>query len=157
MASLKLAVRRALGRCPKDITRPPNCVNQILVGSPVDLGSKPTDMRLHDLRFGVEVKLPYLLKEHGARDHTNGIAPEIFEQPEGTPLAEGRSSCRRVSPFVRSDPFPDRRREMSSEPERVEGGAQARSAERSVQKTRRASSNSRHPRHSTLPPDHQCR
>jgi|SRR6185369_1288260 len=82
MASLKLAVRRALGRCPKDITRPPNCVNQILIGSPVDLGSKPTDMRFHDLRFGVEVKLPYLLKEHGARDNTTGIAQEIFEQPE---------------------------------------------------------------------------
>src|SRR5689334_24418697 len=82
MASLKLAVRRALGRCPKDITRPPNCVNQILVGSPVDLGSKPTDMRLHDLCFGVELKLPYLSKNHGPLDNTTALWQEHFIQPE---------------------------------------------------------------------------
>src|SRR6202011_1643978 len=46
----------------------------------IDLGSKPADMRLDDVRLGIEMKIPDMFQKHGARHDASLVAHEIFQK-----------------------------------------------------------------------------
>ncbi len=67
-----------LGRAD-DIAGPPDGVQQGPIEAPVDLGAQPGDVGLHDVGLGVEVEVPDLLQQHGARHDLSGVAHQVFE------------------------------------------------------------------------------
>src|SRR5690348_8569366 len=48
----------------------------------VDLGSKPRHVDVDDVGLGIEVIVPDILEQHGARHHLAGVLHEVFEETE---------------------------------------------------------------------------
>ena len=46
----------------------------------VDFPTNTADIDIDDIGCWVEVQIPYVLQEHGSRDHLTNIASQIFEQ-----------------------------------------------------------------------------
>src|SRR5690349_20554374 len=76
----KVAVRMSLGRRLDDIPKPANGVDQLWLSSLCDLGPQPADLRLHNLRFGIEMILPYLFKQHCTSHDPFRISHQVFKQ-----------------------------------------------------------------------------
>src|SRR5262249_8823663 len=80
--SRKLALRRNLRGCTQAVSRAAHRVQQRPVESPVDLGAEPADVGLDHAGAGVEVKLPYVFEEHGARHDLSRVVHQVLQQPE---------------------------------------------------------------------------
>src|SRR5512137_2816463 len=57
-------------------------VDQLLLVVPVDLVPQAANQDVHDVGLRVEMVVPDVLQDHGLRNHSAGVAHEIFEQAE---------------------------------------------------------------------------
>src|SRR6516165_4571179 len=59
-----------------------NGMNQRIVLTAVDLPPDTADIDIDDVGRRIEMQIPYVLQEHGARDHLTGIAGQVRQQTE---------------------------------------------------------------------------
>src|SRR5215475_8815297 len=81
-ASLSVEERRVLARSTDAEPDAANGVNERIGLAVVDLAADPSDIDVDDVGGGVEVEIPYVLQQHGARDDLALVAHEIFEDLE---------------------------------------------------------------------------
>src|SRR5690606_20287893 len=81
-SSRKLVLRRKLAERTKAVAGAAHRVDQVVVEVAIDLGAQAADVRLDDGGMRVEMEVPYLFQQHGARDDLSGVAHQILEQPE---------------------------------------------------------------------------
>src|SRR5690606_15674564 len=98
-SSRKLVLRRKLAERAKAVAGAAHRVDQIVVEVTVDLRAQPADVRLDDGGMRVEMEIPHVLQQHGARNDLPGVAHEIFEQPELLRLQLDAAAGARHGPF----------------------------------------------------------
>src|SRR6516225_3264381 len=59
-----------------------NGVNQRIVLTAVDLPPDTADIDIDHVGRRIEMQIPYVLQEHGTRDHLTGIAGQVRQQTE---------------------------------------------------------------------------
>src|SRR5690349_4743771 len=79
-ASLNVDDARVLVRSTEAISDAANSMNQRIGLLVVDLAPDPSDIHVDDIGRRVEVKVPDMLQQHGARHHAAFIAREIFQE-----------------------------------------------------------------------------
>src|SRR5579859_4658761 len=80
--SRKLEVRKNLAGRTKAISRAAHRVDQLRPAVPGDLPAQPADMAFDDIGMRVEMQVPDIFQEHGARHDLAGMPHQIFEQPK---------------------------------------------------------------------------
>src|ERR1700722_18637964 len=94
--SLKAVVRKSLPSAVTDhISRASNGMQQRRLEIPVDLGAQARDMHVDHIGLRIEMIVPDVFEQHGARDHFAGVLHEIFEQPEFARLQDDFLPCPR--------------------------------------------------------------
>src|SRR6516225_88721 len=79
-ASLRVEDRRVLFRSTEAKSDAANGMDQRVVLAAVDLATNSTDIDVDDIGHRIEVQIPYVLQQHGSRDHLTGIARQIRQQ-----------------------------------------------------------------------------
>ena len=69
-------------------------MQQRLVEALVDLAAQPRDVHVDDVGLRVEVVVPHVLEQHGARHHLAGVLHQVFEQAEFARLQRDRLAGR---------------------------------------------------------------
>src|SRR6516165_376282 len=59
-----------------------NGVNQRIVLTAVDLPTDTADINIDDVGRRIEMQIPYMLQQHGTRDHLTGIPGQVLQQTE---------------------------------------------------------------------------
>ena len=83
------------GAVTDHVSRAADGVDQRVLEALVDLGAQAADMHVDDIGLRVEMIVPDVLQQHGARHHLAGVLHQIFEQAELARL-QRRSRCRRA-------------------------------------------------------------
>src|ERR1700756_3180143 len=81
-ASLSVEERKVLLRSTEAKSDTANGMDQRIGLTIVDFGAKAANVNVNDIRSRVEVQVPYVLQQHGSRDHLADITNEIFQQLE---------------------------------------------------------------------------
>src|SRR5215469_1642274 len=81
-ASLSVDERMVLLRSTEAKSDAANGMDQRIGLTVVDFAANAADVNVNDVCRRVEVQIPYMLQQHGSRDHLADIANEIFEQLE---------------------------------------------------------------------------
>src|SRR5437867_3706218 len=76
------AVRKRGLRCIDCVAGSANRLNKCNFEWPVHLRSESADMGLDNAGARVEIEVPYLFKQHRARNHLAGVAHQVFQQPK---------------------------------------------------------------------------
>ena len=70
-----------------------NRMQDRLVETLLDLAAQPRDMDVDDVGLRIEMIVPDILEQHGARHHLAGMAHQIFEQAEFARLQRDLACC----------------------------------------------------------------
>src|SRR5215471_1682298 len=81
-ASLKVDERNVLTRSTDAIPDAADGVDEGIALLAVDLAAHPPDIDVDDVGAGVEMEIPYVLQQHGARHHLAFVANEKFQHLE---------------------------------------------------------------------------
>src|SRR5271169_3595534 len=79
-ASLRVEDRRVLLRSTEAKSDAANRVDQRIVLTAIDLPTNSTDIDIDDVGGRIEMQVPYVLQQHGARDRLTGITRQIGQQ-----------------------------------------------------------------------------
>src|SRR6516162_3233126 len=74
--------RTVLLRSTKTKSDAANGVNQRIVLTAVDLPTDTADIDIDDVGRRIEMQIPYVLQQHGTRDHLTGISGQVRQQTE---------------------------------------------------------------------------
>src|SRR5580698_6166128 len=64
------------------VTGAANSVEQRRVEIAIDLGAQARHMHIDHIGLRIEMIVPHMFEQHGARDHFAGVLHQIFEQPK---------------------------------------------------------------------------
>src|SRR3974390_208587 len=81
-ASLNVDEVSVLARSTEAVPDAANGMDQRIGLLVVDLAAHPPDIDVDDIRRRIEVEVPDVLEQHGARDHASFVAHQIFQKLE---------------------------------------------------------------------------
>src|SRR5947209_4820529 len=81
-ASLKVDDRRVLVRSADTIPDTADCMDERIGVLAVDLAAQASNIDVDDVGRGIEMEIPHVLQQHGARHDIAFVAHQIFEELE---------------------------------------------------------------------------
>src|SRR6266700_540246 len=79
-ASLKVDDRRVLVRSADTIPDTADCMDERIRLLAVDLAAQASNINVDDVGRGIEMEIPHVLQQHGARHDAALVANQIFEE-----------------------------------------------------------------------------